>query len=249
MMMRRDRYILLIDGSTEVCSVALASEQSGVVASSFESAKSKQSERLAPMAHEVLSSLPEGGRLEAVVVAEGPGSYTGLRIVAGYAKGLCMALGLPLYTITTTELLAHTFLSQRSDIDEGALLIPMIDARRMEVYAGLYDHEATSLTDIKALILTDSEVQDSIKEVIGEKNAYFFGSGAEKAVELFHEWLPNAEYQPNIVPDASTMVQRAWALLADEEPQDVTYWEPFYLKEYQAKVGVPNKVLKRLQKE
>lgn len=248
--MERDRYILLIDGSTEVCSVALASERLGIVSSAFESAKSKQSERLAPMAHEVLASLPEEGQLVAVVVAEGPGSYTGLRIVAGYAKGLCMALGLPLYTMTTTELLAHTFLSQSDDVDRRALLMPMIDARRMEVYAGLYDAEAMSLTDVKALILTDPEVQQSIKEAIGDEGeAYFFGSGAEKAVELFHDLLPKAKFQPGIVPDASAMMKKAWVLVEGGSSQDVTYWEPFYLKEYQAKVGVPNKVLKRLRKE
>lgn len=250
-MMERDRYILLVDGSTEVCSVALASEQRGVVSSIFESEKSRQSERLAPMVHEVMEQsakeLQEDIQLEGVVVAEGPGSYTGLRIVAGYVKGLCMALGIPLYTVSTTELMVHTFLARKGSVAEDALLIPMIDARRMEVYSALYRTDASRVTEIEALVLNDETVQERLTHALGTRTGYFFGSGAEKSIELFQKFCPNMEFFAGIQPDAATLSQRGFELLKEGTQRDVTYWEPLYLKEYEAKVGVPNKVLQGLE--
>lgn len=241
-----DGYILMLDGSTEVCSVALSSADRKLMANVFESTKSKQSECLAPMVHEVLGALPRRELLKAVIVAEGPGSYTGLRIVAGFTKGLCMAMGLPLYTITTTELLSHTFLWRNKDVGPEAILMPMIDARRMEVYASLHDAKGKALTTTQALILTEREVQDAIAQELLGREAYFFGSGAEKAQELFGEICPSAQFIPNILPDVAALVDKAWELVEGEgEPRDITYWEPFYLKEYEAKVGMPNKVLGR----
>lgn len=246
----KDRIILLIDGSTEVCSVAVASEQRGILSAVFEPEKSKQSERLAPMVHEVLeqaaTSMSEGLALDGAIVAEGPGSYTGLRIVAGYAKGFCMSRGIPLYTVSTTELMAQTFLSRKDDVCPDALLMPMIDARRMEVYSALYRADVSPLTEIEALVLNDEQVQGRIAQALGDKVGYFFGSGAEKAIELFHGLCPRMEFVAGLQPDVAALGKRGFELLNQGEKKDVTYWEPFYLKEYEAKIGVPNKVLRGL---
>lgn len=239
----KNRYILLLDSSTDYCTVALAEEGNTprIIAEAEESDRSKQSERLAVMANEVLEHLPEGTELSAICVAEGPGSYTGLRIAAGYAKGLAFAKRIPLLAISTTQLIARSYLAQEQVFKE-TLLMPMIDARRMEVYSALYDAKGDPVSDIAALVLTEAATQASISELIGEHPLVFFGSGAEKAVELLQSLLPASRYIPNIAPHAKHMASHAFKLLDAGEHLDVAYWEPFYLKEYEAKKSL-NKVL------
>lgn len=241
------KYILLLDSSTDHCSVALAqssAEATTILAAEEERDRSKQSERLAVMAHEVLSQLPEGEKLSAICVAEGPGSYTGLRIAAGYAKGLAFAQVIPLVAIPTTLLMVRSYLAAHPECDHEVLLMPMIDARRMEVYSALYSREGEAETDIDALVLTEPEVQHSLKDLVGERKLIYFGSGAEKAESLFTELLPHSHLQKGIVPQAKDMAGDAFGLLESGKMLDVAYWEPFYLKEYQAKKSL-NKVLKQ----
>ena len=239
----KNRYILLLDSSTDYCTVALAEEGNTprIIAEAEENDRSKQSERLAVMANEVLEHLPEGTELSAICVAEGPGSYTGLRIAAGYAKGLAFAKRIPLLAISTTRLIALSYLAQEQ-VSKETLLMPMIDARRMEVYSALYDAKGDPVSDIAALVLTEATTQASISELVGEQPLVFFGSGAEKAVELFQSLLPASRYIPNIAPHAKHMASHAFKLLDTGEHLDVAYWEPFYLKEYEAKKSL-NKVL------
>lgn len=241
----KDKYILLLDSSTDHCSVALAkgNEQGITILSAEEEQdRSRQSERLAVMAHEVLTHLPEGSKLSGICVAEGPGSYTGLRIAAGYAKGLAFAQEIPLVTLPTTLLMVRTFMANHPECGSDALLIPMIDARRMEVYSALYRCDGTAETEIAALILTEEEAQNSLKELAGKYEVHYFGSGAEKAEGLFSQLLPNSRLHKGIVPQAKDMAADALRLLELGEVVDVAYWEPFYLKEYQAKKSL-NKVL------
>lgn len=239
----KNRYILLLDSSTDYCTVALAEEGNTphIIAEAEENDRSKQSERLAVMANEVLEHLPKGTVLSAICVAEGPGSYTGLRIAAGYAKGLAFAKRIPLLAISTTQLIALSYLAQEQ-VSEETLLMPMIDARRMEVYSALYDAKGEPVSDIAALVLTEATTQASISELVGEQPLVFFGSGAEKAVELLQCLLPASRYIPNIAPHAKHMASHAFKLLDAGEHLDVAYWEPFYLKEYEAKKSL-NKVL------
>ncbi len=239
--MDNSRYILLLDSSTEYCSVALASNTQGVISYLEEEDRSRQSERLAVMADEVIADK----KISAVCVAEGPGSYTGLRIEAGYAKGLAWAQGIPILATSTLQLLCRSFLSKVKDLEEGALFLPMIDARRMEVYTALYDCVGNAESDISALVLTDPDIQNRIKARVGNRSLYFFGSGAEKAVELFSTLIPTAHYVGGIYPQAKDMAEDAFKLLDNEDYCDVAYWEPFYLKEYEAKLS-PNKVLAKL---
>lgn len=240
------KYILLLDSSTDYCTVALAQEGDTptIVAEAEETDRSRQSERLAVMANEVLSQLPQGAELSAICVAEGPGSYTGLRIAAGYAKGLAFAKRIHLLAISTTQLIARCYLASE-EASEEALLMPMIDARRMEVYSALYTAKGEPLSDIAALVLTEEETQASIAELIEQRRLVYFGSGAEKAQQLFQSILPYSRYIPNIYPHAKHMASDAFRLLKAGEHLDVAYWEPFYLKEYQAKKSL-NKVLAQL---
>lgn len=242
--MSTERFILLLDSSTDFCSVALASDQRGILSEREETDRSKQSERLAVMANEVLAALPEGDKLSAVCLAEGPGSYTGLRIAAGYAKGLAWSRNIPLLAIPTTLLIALSYKAMEQP-SADALLMPMIDARRMEVYSALYTVVDEAETDIAALILTDGETQLSLKEVVGDKELIYFGSGAEKAQELFGQLLPNSRFVSNIYPQAKDMAGMAFQELERGKQLNVAYWEPFYLKEYEVKKTL-NKVLRNI---
>ncbi|MDO5035721.1 MAG: tRNA (adenosine(37)-N6)-threonylcarbamoyltransferase complex dimerization subunit type 1 TsaB [Porphyromonas sp.] len=242
--MERD-FILLLDTSTDVSSVALCSaDGETIVAERLYKAAQKHADQLAPLVEQMLTEMPEGGRLVAVGVAEGPGSYTGLRIGASYAKGLCFALDVPMVSISTPEVMVYTFLTS-NEVEPEALLMPMIDARRMEVYSALYDAKSEPITDIEALILTEEMTQKSLQGEVGSRPLYYFGSGAEKAEELFSELLPSATLVKGIEPKASAMARRAVGLLEEGKTNDVAYWEPFYLKEYQAKKS-QNKVLRSL---
>lgn len=242
--MSKERYILLLDSSTDYCSVALASDQRGIIAEREETDRSKQSERLAAMADEVLQSAPEGESLSAVCLAEGPGSYTGLRIAAGYAKGLAWSRSIPLLSLPTTLLITLSYMAVEQ-APTSAVLMPMIDARRMEVYSALYDPQGHSETEISALILTEEETQSSLKELARDRELIYFGSGAEKAQNIMGSLLPHSRFVDNIFPKAKDMAKVAYKLLDEGKSEDVAYWEPFYLKEYEAKKTL-NKVLSNI---
>ncbi|MDO5016931.1 MAG: tRNA (adenosine(37)-N6)-threonylcarbamoyltransferase complex dimerization subunit type 1 TsaB [Porphyromonas sp.] len=238
-----NRHLLLLDSSTDHCTAALVSEVAGVVAEREETDRAKQAERLAVMANEVLQELPDGQTLSGICVAEGPGSYTGLRIAAGYAKGLAWSRSLPLLTLPTTLLMTRSCMAQHA-VTPDTLLMPMIDARRMEVYSALYDSNGEAETEISALILTDDEVQSSLRALAADRPLLYFGSGAEKAREMMTTLLPLSRYIPDIYPKAKDMAADAFARLDAGKAVDVAYWEPFYLKEYQAKKSL-NKVLRQ----
>lgn len=251
-----EEYYLLIDTSTEVCSVALGTGEEIVDYKEYKGTN-KHSELLAAMAGELLSRIDYKHTLKGVGVSNGPGSYTGLRIGASYAKGLCWTLGIPLASVMTTELLAMTLFEMEDELDyPDALLMPMIDARRMEVYTALYSgHYSPSysgvvspLTDIAAVILTDEESQERLKEIAGDRLLYYFGNGAEKAKPIFDDLLPKSRLIYDLRPCADAMLEAVVGKIQRGETEDVAYWEPYYLKEYEAKKSV-NKVLSRIHYE
>ena len=247
-MTKEKEYILLLDSATEICSVALGKTDGTIVAKREEITPNKHSELLAPFADELLGKLPGAikDHLRSVVISEGPGSYTGLRIGASYAKGLCWTLGIPLVTVPSTEALALNFL-ENAELDEildkeldssDALLLPMIDARRMEVYTAIYDTAGRIIpeSEIKALILTKDEDLSYLKERLQNKRVYLFGSGATKAVEPIENLLGKAQvtFTDGITIGAAGMLKRGLEKLSKDETVDVGYWTPFYLKEFQA---------------
>lgn len=237
-------YLLLIDSATEVCSVALGKTDGTVIDRREEHTPNKHSELLALFADELLREIPGGARagLSGVIISEGPGSYTGLRIGASFAKGLCWTLGIPLVVVPTTEALALGFLQSEegwkllSDHSDP-LLLPMIDARRMEVYTAAYTSEGLLAdgAEIRALVLTDDEDRAYLREISADRAAFFFGPGAEKAVPVMAELLgAKATFCPGITADASSMLHRGLEKMQKGERADVGYWTPFYLKEFQA---------------
>ncbi len=165
--------------------------------------------------------------VDAVAVSCGPGSYTGLRIGVSMAKGICYALGVPLIGISTLEVMCVPVLLFR-DLPEDALLCPMIDARRMEVYATVYDRALR----VKRETGADVVDENSYSEFLAEHPVYFFGNGAAKCKDkLTH---PNARFLDDIHPLAKWMFPLAEKAVARNDFKDVAYFEPFYLKEFVA---------------
>lgn len=158
--------------------------------------------------------------LDAVCVGKGPGSYTGLRIGVSAAKGFSFGLNIPMISLESTEILAV------SQVDKGyELIIPLMDARRMEVYTAVYDGNAQKLSPIEAKILDEN----SFSEYIDKKIA-FVGDGVEKAKEILA--LPKADFIKGIHPSAAYMISAAEEKFRNKDFEDTAYFEPFYLKEF-----------------
>lgn len=169
-------------------------------------------------------------QLDAVAVSMGPGSYTGLRIGLSEAKGLAYALDIPLIGIDTLKLLATRVMFSTDDIDPDTIFIPMVDARRMEVYTAAYDFALNEMMKPQALILDEnsySELRMSGRPIL------YFGSGAAKAQELF-VGTPGAQYVPEVEALAVDMIALAERAYAMREFIDTAYSTPAYLKEFQA---------------
>lgn len=220
--------ILHIETSTNVCSVALS--QDGTCLTDKESREGpSHATLLAPFVEEVLSYADSHAiPLDAVAVSQGPGSYTGLRIGASTAKGLCYGRNVPLVAVPTLQLLCTPVLLYGEPLPDDALLCPMIDARRMEVYAALYDRSLSEVRPTQADIVT----ADTYLEHLEARPVFFFGNGAEKCREVIRH--PNAHFIDDIYPSARYMFPLAERALARKRYEDVAYFEPFYLKDFVA---------------
>ncbi len=229
--------ILHIETSTAVCSVAV-SEDSQVIYHEEERTEQKgaAAERLGSMIDEAMSFTDSHAiPFDAVAVSCGPGSYTGLRIGVSMAKGICFGRDLQLIGVPTLELLCVPVLLRYPDLEEDALLCPMLDARRMEVFAGVYDRALRPVRGVQADIVDG----DTYREWLDRHPVYFFGNGAQKCMETIGH--PNAHYIEGIEPLAKWMQPLAERRLLNGQTEDVAYFEPFYLKDYVAKM--PKKLL------
>mgnify|MGYP001048947450 FL=1 len=217
--------ILHIESTTTVCSVALSQDGACL----FEKANydgPQHNTLLAPYAEEALSFADSHAiPLDAVAVSCGPGSYTGLRIGVSTAKGLCYGRNVPLIAVGTLELLCVPVLLYH-DLPEEALICPMLDARRMEVYSAVYDRALGVKRKIEATVVTP----DSYIEFLEQEPVYFFGNGAAKCQEVIRH--PNAHFIDKIVPLAKNMIPLAEKAVAQQKYADVAYFEPFYLKQF-----------------
>lgn len=228
--------ILHIETSTSVCSVAV-SEDSHVIYSQADHDGPNHARLLAPLVDEAASFADSHAiPLDAVAVSEGPGSYTGLRIGVSTAKGLCYGRNLPLINIPTLELMCVWPLIYGPELPEDALLCPMLDARRMEVYAALYDRALKAVRPVQPDIVE----ADTYKQWLDERPVWFFGNGMPKCRELLAVH-PNAHFIDNIEPLAEYMAPLAERKFLRQDLADVAYFEPFYLKEFQA--TTPKKLL------
>ncbi len=226
--------ILHIDTSTDVCSVAV-SEDSHVIFDQEDHSGPNHAERLGTMVDEALSFTDSHAiPFDAVAVSGGPGSYTGLRIGVSMAKGVCYGRSLKLVSVPTLELLCVPVLL-RELVEEGALLCPMLDARRMEVYAGLYDRALRPVREVRADVVD----ADTYRQWLDRQPVYFFGNGAGKCMEAIAH--PNARYIDGIEPLAKWMQPIAERRLMQGQTEDVAYYVPFYLKDFVAKM--PKKLL------
>lgn len=226
--------ILHIETSTEVCSVAV-SQDGACIYSKEDFEGPSHAVVLGVYVDEALSFIDSHAiPLDAVAVSCGPGSYTGLRIGVSMAKGISYALDIPLLGIPTLEVMSVPVLLYK-ELPDNALLCPMIDARRMEVYAAVYDRALKARRPISADIIDEN----SYAEFLTEHPVYFFGNGAAKCREkLTH---PNAHFIDGIHPLAKWMFPLAEKAMAKKEFKDVAYFEPFYLKEFVA--SKPKKLL------
>lgn len=227
--------ILNIDTSTNVCSVAV-SQDGACIFDKEDHSGPNHAERLGAFVDEALSFIDNHAiPLDAVAVSCGPGSYTGLRIGVSMAKGICYGRDVKLLAVPTLELLCVPVLLREMVTDDDALLCPMLDARRMEVYAQLFTRSLREVRPIQADVVD----ADTYREYLDKHPVYFFGNGAMKCKEVID--YPNAHFIEGIEALAKNMLPLAERRMAREEFEDVAYFVPFYLKDFVAKQ--PRKLL------
>lgn len=229
--------ILSIETGTDICSVALAND--GELMALRESDEGRDhAKKVALFVDELLRETGvQPSDIDAIAVGKGPGSYTGLRIGVSFAKGMCYALDIPLIAIGSLDALAEV---AREDFEAGILdieeedwtkakLCPMVDARRMEVYAQVFDVEGRAQSDVVAEVVTE----ESFNEWRSEGKFVIFGNGAKKCAEM----LPDAIIE-DVVPSARGIVRLAEEAFNAGKFEDLAYFEPFYLKDF---IVIPSK--------
>jgi len=217
-------YILHLETSTKQCSVALAHKGELLASRILLNDSFSHSEKLHLFISEVLQEAKlKSADLDAVAVSKGPGSYTGLRIGVAAAKGLCFGLNIPLIALNALKILAQASTEQNTDY-----IIPMMDARRMEVYTAVFDSRRNWVEDTSALVLS----RDSFKELLKDQTVLVLGDGAQKFKELNPEI--NAVFPSEIFyPKAVDMTPLAWEKFNSQAFESLAYFEPFYLKDFQ----------------
>lgn len=214
--------ILYLETSSKNCSVAISDNEKLLCLTEEVSENYKQSESL----HTFVEWALEGAEIslkdiEAVSLGRGPGSYTGLRIGASSAKGFCYGLKIPLIAINSMESMIEPFLGENYEF-----IIPLIDARRMEVYTAVYGGKTgQELSETEAKILDESSFQE-----FKDKKILFVGDGARKAKEILQ--LPNADFNEDVYPSAQYLIRKTTEKIDKKEFEDVAYFEPFYLKDF-----------------
>lgn len=221
--------ILNIETSTNVCSVAV-SQDGSCIFNKEDHEGPNHAVILGVFVQEALSFIDSHAiPLDAVAVSCGPGSYTGLRIGLSMAKGICYGRDVKLIAIPTLELMCVPLLLGEKINEENALLCPMIDARRMEVYSQFFDRALKEVRSINADIVESNTYDD----ILAQQPVYFFGNGAEKCHEVLTHH--NAHIIEGIVPLAKNMYPLAEKRMANGQFEDVAYFVPFYLKDFVAK--------------
>ncbi|MEG2079293.1 tRNA (adenosine(37)-N6)-threonylcarbamoyltransferase complex dimerization subunit type 1 TsaB [Chryseobacterium sp.] len=214
--------ILYLETSSKNCSVAISDDEKLLCVCEEVSENYKQSESL----HSFVEWALEGAEIsikdiDAVCLGKGPGSYTGLRIGAASAKGFCYGLKIPLIAVNSLESMIEPFLNQNYDF-----VIPLVDARRMEVYTAVYDGiSGEELVPTEAKVLDETSFQE-----FKDKKVLFVGDGASKTQEIVQ--LPNAEFNNDFYPSAKYLVKKTQEKIEKKDFEDIAYFEPFYLKEF-----------------
>ncbi len=213
--------ILCLETATTNCSVALSINGSVAAFKEDNSQSFSHAERLHTFISEVLSMANiEFSELDAVAISKGPGSYTGLRIGVSAAKGLCFSLDIPLISVSTLQSLANQV------TEESNFVVPMLDARRMEVYAAVFNEQKEFVRNTKAEILD----KESYSDYLDLGKVIFIGNGVDKFQELCAH--PNAIYLSDLLPSAIQMVPLAEEKFREANFENVAYFEPYYLKDF-----------------
>lgn len=213
--------ILQIETATTNCSVALSKDGKTLALKEDYNSNFAHAESLNIFIEDVFKTAKfELKDIDAVAISKGPGSYTGLRIGVSTAKGLCYALDKPLIAVDTLKSIAAQVAA------EDAFVIPMLDARRLEVYAAVYDSDCKEIRAVAADVLTET----SFKEYLDQSRVYFIGNGVAKFEALIQH--PNAVFITDKLPSAAQMSGLAFDKYKIGDFEDVAYFEPFYLKDF-----------------
>ncbi len=215
-------YILCIETSTTNCSVSLSKDGELLLLEEDYDTTYSHAERL----HNFIDKIVKNAglsfdMLSAVSISKGPGSYTGLRIGVSAAKGLCFALDIPLISVPTLDSLA-----MQVNKEAEVCIVPMIDARRMEVYSAIFSGEYYQIRETKAEILTETSYADYLQK----GKVYFIGNGVEKFSMLCNH--DNAVFIQNKLPSAKEMVTYSYHKFLKKDTEDVSYFDPYYLKDF-----------------
>ncbi len=226
--------IINIETSTDVCSLTVSQDGADIFTREDHSGPN-HAVKLGQFVDEGLSFADSHAiPVDAVAVSCGPGSYTGLRIGTSMAKGICYGRGIKLISVPTLELMSVPVLLKH-ELEDDALLCPMIDARRMEVYAAVYDRALNEVRGVQADVVD----ADTYRTYLDQHPVYFFGNGAAKCMDTINH--PNARLIKGIEPLSKFMYPLAEKRIAKECYEDVAYFVPFYLKDFVAKT--PKKLL------
>ncbi|HIB36526.1 tRNA (adenosine(37)-N6)-threonylcarbamoyltransferase complex dimerization subunit type 1 TsaB [Mesonia sp.] len=214
--------ILNLETTTTNCSASLGINGEIAVLKEDKEGGYSHAEKLHVFIQEVLEEANiKFSHLDAVAVSKGPGSYTGLRIGVSAAKGLCFSLNIPLISISTLEALAH-----QVDAKQNEVIVPMLDARRMEVYTAVYSSEKVLISPIEAKVLEEHSFDNYFSEF---NPVHFIGNGVKKFEEISS--AKNAFFI-DALPSAKEMAKLAEAKYEKSDTEDVAYFEPYYLKDF-----------------
>ena len=237
-MQKNNPRLLLIETSSPVCSVAYA--QGNMLQAVMEDTEGLKHAAKAPLFAQEL--IQQYGAPEAVVVSAGPGSYTGLRIGVSLAKGICYGLGIPLISVDTLQALTDGLLNEHSFSPE-TLLVPLLDARRMEVYYAVFDNNGHRISPSAAMIVTNHSFSAELSAL---KQLVFFGSGAQKSVDVLNN--ANVKKIDFEMLSASFLLKTALQKYHDRQFEDVAYFEPNYIKDFHFTPPKKN-VLERIRQQ
>ncbi len=214
--------VLNLETATTNCSVSVAKDGKVIYLKEHNSSNYSHAEQLHVFIEDALKEASLSiNNINAIAVSKGPGSYTGLRIGVSAAKGLCFSLDIPLISIPTLESMAH-----QVSLQENTVVVPVLDARRMEVYSTVFDASYTEIRETQAEIINEN----SFLEFAKKGKVVIAGNGAEKCKETLTH--PNFIFNTGVVPSAKEMAKLSFKKYQNKEFEDVAYFEPYYLKDF-----------------
>jgi tRNA threonylcarbamoyladenosine biosynthesis protein TsaB len=222
--------ILQIETATEICSVSLSN--TGVLEDIREISEGRShAGTLTVFINEILKGNNlSAGDLDAIAVSSGPGSYTGLRIGVSVVKGICYGADLPLIAIPTLEAMYEGLKDKLSlegrDVDNDAVFVPMIDARRMEVYLAMFNYEGIVVKETCAVIIDP----ETFNNLLRKNKVHFFGSGSDKLIYTIKS--ENAIFERGFKMSSANMINIAHRKFKSQQFENIAYFEPFYLKDF-----------------